>query len=256
MKPEIAAKADKDQNFTFQLLPFIDRDLATAIEQGCFLKKALLARILSKEIERLNDAITVPCSAEVKSFVRAQQNHPMLKERWKEHQVLLPTQLVARIQEVCANKGVIRDAFVNRALFLATARISQIESFFALDEFKNSEYFNDKTWNREAAYDGVWDRLGGALDPIAGIHRALVSSLEPEWTSPGYLYRQKIFVQHPEPKEDKPTSYESKASEESKAVRRRWEMHLIFWCMTCWAELADIDRANLVDQDWLSNLDF
>jgi len=235
-KPELSQ--NNELNFTFSLLDNVHRDFELAIKQGCYSKKALLNQLLSIEIERLNDALPAPVDASVKSHIRAKQNRGELKKSWKPQQVSLPEALVNRVQEVCQSKGVVRDAFVNRMIFLATAKRSTVETCFSLHEFNTCDYFSGRD---DRVYTSTMERLTESLDPLWRLHFALAECEEPGWDEPGFLYRFKLFdsliikTQNPETTRSKEAE-----DQEARANVERSRRELKLWSMTCWAEPADM----------------
>lgn len=240
MKTKTEPSKPEELNFTFSLLKNVDRDFAIAIDQGCYLKKALLTRLLTVEIERLNAALPVASDASIKSHVRAQQNSPVLKSSWIPHQVSLPANLVRRVQEVCQEKGVVRDAFVNRVLFLATAKQSVIDHHFGLHEFATCDYFSDEYFNKDRAYELTMQRLTVPVDPLASLEWALSDSGDSGWAEPGYLYRKKLFEFFGKPKTRDLESAKVLAEDERNTESARLKRHLILWSLTCWAEPVDL----------------
>jgi hypothetical protein len=243
-----------DQQFTFSLLTNVQRHLDHAIERGCYLKKALLAALLNEEIHRLETALPEPCDPAVARHVRAQQNHAALKNSWHQQQVSLPVELAERIESICRKKNVVRDAFINRAVFLATAPFAELSTWFELAELSQLEYFSDaqiarieESWGFESATR----RLTGDFDPLHVLHDALDSSPAYSKAGPSYLYTYKVFEGRPALKNNPPTKADTKNDATSAALRREWAKPIFAWCITCWAEPSDLKDDNLTLADVL-----
>lgn len=241
--PSPAAK-----NFSFKLLKPVDRDFEAALQKGCFQKKALLARLLELEIERLDVAIDTPCPEKVTKFIRETQNEGALKKAWVADQVLLPSPLVDRIQEVCKSKGILRDAWVNRVLFLATAT-KLFDALMPLDELAHFDYFKDNTSNREDAVELVSQRLTALVDPLGRLHAAFREIDDPEEEGPWDLYRFKVFAARRKPRKSMPNLQDSEQSDRDRTLRINWMIHKFAWCITCWAEVEDLDQLEEPDYD-------
>jgi hypothetical protein len=235
-----------ETNFTFSLLAPIERDFELTLERGCFQKKSLLTRLFEIEIGRLDEAIDTPLPKEVTQYIRDVQNDGQLKESWSQHQVQLPSSLVRQIQHVCKLKGVIRDAWVNRVLFLATYD-KLFNTFLRFDDFEKFEYFVDDQSNKQSEIDAVRARINFRLDPLNQLHaffemQGEIEPSEDEWN----LYRYRLFDEYTDPRTRKPPLKD--VENDKQALRDRNEsMRAKFaWCITCWATTADLNpRASL-----------
>lgn len=240
-----------EKNFSFSLFKAVERDFEKAIENGCYQKKALLTKLLEIEIERLDEAIDLPVPKKVSQFIRNIQNDGTLKKLWVTQQVLLPAPLVDRIQEVCKTKGVVRDAWVNRVLFLATGT-SLFDALMPLDELKHFDCFKDAQNNRDDAVELVTQRLTASINPLFRLHDVFREIDEFGKENVGSLYRFKIFEYRLRPKVPMPILQMAEQSDEARILRTNWMMHKFSWCITCWAEIADLDQ--LEEPDWLDIL--
>lgn len=243
-----ARSSPPETNFSFNLLKPVDRDFKAALQQGCFQKKALLARLLELEIEQLDAAIDTPVPKKVTQFIREIQNEGSLKKAWIPDQVQLPTRLVDRIQEVCKSKGVLRDAWVNRVLFLATAT-KLFDVLMPLDEFERFDYFKDNKNNLEDAVVLASQRLTAPIDPLFRLHAAFRQVDEPEETGPWDLYRFKVYAARRKPRKPMPNLQASEVSDKDRTLRTDWMIHKFAWSITCWAEVEDLDQLEEPEYD-------
>jgi hypothetical protein len=242
-----AIQPPKDEkNFSFSLLKAVERDFEAAIKSGCYQKKALLNKLFAIEIERLDAAIDTSVPQEITRHVRETQNDPSLTKRkmWVAQQVQLPSTLVDRIQDVCKNKGVVRDAWVNRVLFLATGN-RLFNQLLPLDELEESQYFGDNRNNRQDAMKLTTQRLTASLDPLSRLHEAILD--EPGIDEPRDLYRIKLFTKW-RPKKPMSNILDTPQSEQDKGLRNQWLRHQFAWCITCWAEIEDLAQSE--EPDW------
>lgn len=232
-----------EKNFSFSLFKAVEHDFEAAIKNGCYHRKALLTKLLTIEIERLETAIVTAVPQEVTRRIREMQNDPLLKTKWVSQQVQLPSTLVDRIQEVCKNKGVVRDAWVNRVLFLATGT-KLFNALMPLNEFEKFEYFGDNRDNREANVELTAQRLTGPLDPLCRLHDAIV---EPGEEEPQDLYKIRLFSKW-HPKKPLPRAPGTQEIQKDEKLRIQWLLHKFAWCITCWAEIEDLPE--LEEPDW------
>lgn len=243
---EVAQLPQEEKNFSFSLFKAVERDFDAAVKNGCYQKKALLNKLFTIEIERLDAAIDTPVPQEVTRHVREAQNDRSLTKRgmWATQQVQLPATLVNRIQDVCKNKGVVRDAWVNRVLFLATGT-TLFNRLMPLDEIEEFQYFQDNHSNRQDAIELTTQRLTSSLDPLSRLHEAILE--EPGIDEPRDLYRIKLFS-HWQPKKPMPHILDTPQSETDKVQRYQWISHQFAWCITCWAEIEDLAQPE--EPDW------
>lgn len=244
---KVAPSSPAETNFSFNLLKPVDRDFKAALQHGCFQKKALLATLFELEIDRLDAAIDTPVPKKVTQFIRERQNEGPWKKAWVSDQVQLPSPLVDRIQEVCKSKGVLRDAWVNRVLFLATAT-KLFDALMPLNELADFDCFQDNGCNREDAVALAVQRLTAPLDPLRRLHDAFQEVDEPGKDELGNLYRFKVFVARRKPKKPMRHLLDAKQTDEDRAVRTDLMIHEFAWCITCWAEIEDLGQ--LEEQEW------
>lgn len=236
-----------ETNFSFSLFTAVDKDFKNALDAGCYQKKSLLTKLLQVEIERLDKALAASNPPKVTQYVRDIQNQGDLKAYWVKHQVLLPSVLVERIQEVCKSKGVLRDAWVNRVIFLATGT-NLFHAVLPLDELKSFDYFEDDSNNRDDAIELATMRLTGELDPLWRLHEVFREIHDGRKGEVGDLYRFKIFDAHKKPRKPMPPRRKESASDELKRLRTDWLLHKFSWCITCWADEADLE--DQIEPDW------
>lgn len=241
---EVNQSHQEEKNFSFSLFKAVERDFETVIKNGCFQKKALLNKLLTIEIERLNVAIATSVAQAVTQRVRETQNDPSLRNMWVTQQVQLPSTLVDRIQDVCKNKGVVRDAWVNRVLFLATST-RLFDRMMPIGDLEEFEYFQDDNANRQDAVELTKQRLTASLDPLSKLHDAIVQ--ERELDEPRDLYRIRLFSKW-QPKKPPPNLLDTSQSEKDQGLRNQWLRHQFAWCITCWAEIEDLTKSE--EPDW------
>jgi hypothetical protein len=151
--------------------PIIDK-LELKLEAACLRRDAFLARVLDTESAWLDREVSIANSAETYAFV---MNRLDTLDR-KLVTLALPPELTARINEICARKRIVRDAFFNR-LFLLMAASPQLLDHLL---FKNLEgdWRTDllaefpRAWGK-AAVATFTDPLAPATDPFWAIREML-----------------------------------------------------------------------------------
>lgn len=137
--------------------PVMDK-LDKKMELGCLRRDAYIEEILAIELERLDEEITQANSEAARDFVVARLS---LLNR-KVVTFTLQADLVERLDEICARKRIVRDAFFNRILLLLTATPSQIDRLFlgVLD----SDWRNT-VWNAHVCDWGFFPNIFYPLEP-------------------------------------------------------------------------------------------
>jgi hypothetical protein len=164
--------------------PFI-AILQHKIEAACLKRDAYLDKALRIEARYLRQEIKTPNSDKAKNFIAAQLSELKLKPL----NLLLSTETVDLINEVCKEKNVPRDAFMNRFFLLLIASDAVLTALFydVLEEYSErvcecsgfQEYVSIYVSHHEWSFDG----LNSEYPPISGIkdifnHREVVGVLD------------------------------------------------------------------------------
>lgn len=135
--------------------PIIDK-LDRKIESGCLRRDAYINQILSIEIDRLDEEITQPNSEAARNFIVRKLN--CLNRKMVTFS--LRSDLVDRLDEICASKLIVRDAFFNRILLMLAAKPSILERLFiGVLDFD----WKKKVWDEHAC---DWGLFGSTLHPL------------------------------------------------------------------------------------------
>lgn len=105
--------------------PIIEK-LDSKLQAACLRRDAYFTKVLGIEVAHLDREISVPNSQASYDHVAARLDE---FDR-KLVSLALPIELTTRINEVCARKRIVRDAFFNRLLLLLTAQPKTIDSLF------------------------------------------------------------------------------------------------------------------------------
>jgi hypothetical protein len=121
--------------------------MKSRFEDACLKRDAYLNKALKSEAGFLREELTTPNSDKAKSFIA--DNLKQL--RLKPLNLLLSTETVELINQVCKEKNVPRDSFINRFFLLLIASDTLIYTLFF-------PYFNKISggWDLEA-WDSDWD---------------------------------------------------------------------------------------------------
>lgn len=135
--------------------PVIDK-LDQKIGLGCLRRDAYIGKVLAIELDRLDEEITQPNSAAARDFVAMKLN--LLNRNVVTFS--LPVDLVGRLDGICAEKRVVRDAIFNRILLLLTATPTQIDRLLSLDR-----NWQNIVWEKHACDWNFFPNIFYPLEP-------------------------------------------------------------------------------------------
>ena len=111
--------------------PIINK-LDEKLDTACLRRDAYLAKVLAVELDHLDDEVSIPNTQASYDFVFSQLD---AFDR-KLVSLALPPELTSRLNEICARKRIVRDAFFNR-LFLLLAAAPAIVDDLLFEDFAN-----------------------------------------------------------------------------------------------------------------------
>ena len=106
-------------------LPVLKK-LEQRLDEACLRRDAYLNKLLENEVPLLDSEVSMRNSAEAQAYVATCLD----KLPRKAVSLALRPDLVGRLNEVCRNKRIVRDAFFNRLLLLLAASPIQIDRLF------------------------------------------------------------------------------------------------------------------------------
>lgn len=125
------------------------KKLEGKFDDACIRRDAYLAKVFAREVEYLAQEITVPNSPASYDHIASLHR----EARFSLISIALPRTLTDRINEVCKQKNVVRDAFFNRVLLLLAIDPKQLDRlmFPTLDQSWVEEFIreigpNDSCW--------------------------------------------------------------------------------------------------------------
>ena len=149
--------------------PIIEK-LDKKIDTACLRRDAYLAKILETELEWLDQEVSIPNSKASYDYVFERLDH---LDR-KLVSLALPTDLTQRLNEICARKRIVRDAFFNRVFLLLAASPKVVDALLFGDvgnEWRNnvwSEYKHEGPFFQNGFYP-----LEPMIDPFWAVRCGL-----------------------------------------------------------------------------------
>ena len=149
--------------------PIIDK-LDEKMDAACLRRDAYLNKVLERELVWLDEEVSIPNSQASHDFV-FQQLDPLNR---KLVSLALPSELTARLNEICARKCIVRDAFFNRLFLLLAASPKVIDALLfgsVADEWRREVWSENK-------HDGPFFQNGfyplePSIDPFWAIRSGL-----------------------------------------------------------------------------------
>lgn len=134
----------------------------TKVEAACLRRDAFLNRVLQVELEYLDAEVCLPNSAASQAYVSAKLE-PLDR---KVVSLALHPDVIARLNEICLRKRIVRDAFFNRLFFLLAADPKVIDTLL----------FGDADWRAD-----LWIELKNDADNFQSGFYPLESVIAPFW---------------------------------------------------------------------------
>ena len=150
--------------------PIIDK-LDEKMDAACLRRDAYLNKVLERELDWLDEEVSIPNSPASYEFV-FEQLDPLNR---KLVSLALPSELTARLNDICARKRIVRDAFFNRLFLLLAASPKVIDTLLfgsVADEWRREVWSENK-------HDGPFFQNGFyPLEPMIDPFWAIRSGLE------------------------------------------------------------------------------
>lgn len=141
------------------------RKFEARVEATCLRRDAYLSKVIGFEVCRLDEDVTEPNSKQASLFISAQLD---CLDR-KSISFTLDATVVDRLNEICAGKGVVRDAFFNRLIFWLAASPKVIDTILGAD-------WDSEVWKRHEYDIGIYK---AALYPLD--ESSIASFIDPLW---------------------------------------------------------------------------
>jgi hypothetical protein len=154
---------------TIRVLRAVNNRLTKIVTSACLRRDEYLAAVLEREIEELDTEISIKNTDRARAFIKKNINY--LNEGVERVQVSfsIPAVLVDRIDSVCREKGILRDSFLNRVLFVIVAPNNVVDEIF----FSGFEDWRNEVWvegrNESLAWSHLFHPLDRSIDPFWAI---------------------------------------------------------------------------------------
>lgn len=148
--------------------PILDK-LEAKIECACLRRDSYLRKVLEIELDYLDEEV---------SIANSQASYDFVADRLDELDrklvsLALPPDLTARLNEICARKRIVRDAFFNRLFLLMAASPKTIDTLL----FGNETRWRADVWSEhkhdEAFFQNGFYPLEASIDPFWAIRAGL-----------------------------------------------------------------------------------
>ena len=150
--------------------PIIDK-LETKIDSACLRRDAYLAKVLEGELDWLDQEVSIPNSKASYEYVFERLD---VLDR-KLVSLALPTALTQRLNEICARKRIVRDAFFNRVFLLLAGSPKVVDTLLFGDA---GNEWRREVWS-ENKHDGPFFQNGFyPLEPMIDPFWAVRCGLE------------------------------------------------------------------------------
>ncbi|MBK6865514.1 MAG: hypothetical protein IPG91_19375 [Ideonella sp.] len=173
------------QKISVKISRRIVESLDNKLEANCLRRDAYLNRVLQIETANLDLEVSMPNSQAARDYVAK----GVAQMKSKPVSLALDPDLVARVNEVCERKRIVRDAFFNRLFLLLAASPAQIDDWL----FGGEKHWLRDVWERYKGQSNFQDDfypLWRSIDPFWAIHEGmevqakLCHQLE-DWVPPG-----------------------------------------------------------------------
>jgi hypothetical protein len=144
--------------------PIIE-NLDAKLETACLRRDAYLRKVLEIEVERLDEYVSIPNSQASYNYIAATLDQ---FDR-KLVSLSLPKELTSRLNEICARKRIVRDAFFNRLFLLLVASPEFLDRLLDLPEDWRREIWSDYKSDLSFYKNGFYP-LDAEIDPLEMIH--------------------------------------------------------------------------------------
>lgn len=136
---------------------------------ACLRRDAFLNRLLETELPELDDEIPLANSVDAQQFVIEHLN----SLDWKPVSLALRSDLVEKLNDICARKRIVRDAFFNRLFFLLSVPPKVIDLLF----FNDDANWRTEVWieyrNDGPAFNNTFYPLEPEINPFWAIREGL-----------------------------------------------------------------------------------
>lgn len=187
----IAEKTENKSKVLVNVYEPVMAILKHKLDAACLKRDAYLDKALHIEAGFLREEVKMPNSDEAKSYIT--DNLKQLK--LKPLNMLLSTKTVELINEVCKEKNIPRDAFINRVFLLLIASDSVIDALF-YRVIRNEYYGMGKS---EADGQSLWEgckyeSIGFEMNELSLHNINMLDSIEELISAPLFMVIRGVFL--------------------------------------------------------------
>lgn len=154
-------------------LPVLQR-LNEKLDAACLRRDAYLAKVLAREVEALDEEVSIQNSEDARELV-VQRLEQLTR---KAVTLTLPQEVISRANAVCQRKRIVRDAFFNRLFFLLASPPQAIDALF----FGSDSEWRTDVWSEYKSegpfFQNIFYPLEPDIDPLWAIRAGLELRLE------------------------------------------------------------------------------
>lgn len=176
------------KKITVKIWEPILKKLDLKLDAACLKRDAYLSKVLDVELAHLDSEVVFPNSSAAHKFVADRLEH--LKPR-RPVSLSLDPSVIERLNDICARKAIVRDAFLNRMLLiLAFAPATVDHLFFGSEKDKwRQVVWKELEYDGQSYFDAALYPLEHRIDPFWGIRTGIEMYSEGEelvdFTIPG-----------------------------------------------------------------------
>jgi len=145
------------------LIPKLDKK----IEAACLRRDAYLSKVIGAEVQRLDSDVSVPNSEQAFAFISKRLDR---LDR-KLVSFTLDSTVAERLNKVCADKRIVRDAFFNRLIFWLVASPNVVDRILGANwesNLREAELAIGFQWGAPYPLDD--SVIGSLVDPLWPVH--------------------------------------------------------------------------------------
>lgn len=157
--------SDTPKKITTMVWRIIFEKFEKKMDAACLRRDAFINKVLEVELPHLNSEVGVANSVEAKAFISERLNRLCRKDH-KLVSLALRPDIVAKLNEICANKRIVRDAFFNRLFILLAAAPPQIDRLLGLSENWRAYLITDPG---KSSFEDTLHPVNDVIDPFLAI---------------------------------------------------------------------------------------
>lgn len=146
----------------------------TKVEAACLRRDAFLDRVVQGELDALAAEDGPANSPEAKRCIEEHFTQLLRKPVG----ITLATDTIARLDQICNDKNVVRDAFINRILFCLVADRRMLEVLFPIEEYRDQVFPDWEAPGHGSLWRPIETMIELTDEPFAFIRECLARARE------------------------------------------------------------------------------